>query len=201
MRISGTGVGRWAAILLLASTAGCGDGPGVTTGESSPAPTGATISTSTLPTPSNNLQLANAADYFLDTGSARAGYYFESPSGRWRCAILPHAQAGCQSASGSAIGIQGAPDTVTNSDGTTDAPNAIVVEETGEAHFAVLSKAQSFAAVEPAKVLPFNEVLDAAGFRCNFQESVGVSCASETSAQGFTFSSDGYTLQYTDIRR
>ena len=50
----------------------------------------------------------------------------------------------------------------------------------------------------PAKVLQFNRILAAAGFRCNVQES-GVSCLSELSGKGFTFSADGYTPQYTDV--
>jgi hypothetical protein len=47
-------------------------------------------------------------------------------------------------------------------------------------------------------VLRFNRILAAAGFRCNVQES-GVSCLSETSGKGFTFSAEGYTPQYTDV--
>ena len=42
------------------------------------------------------------------------------------------------------------------------------------------------------------KILAAAGFRCNVQES-GVSCQSETSGKGFTFSAKGYTPQYTDV--
>ena len=36
-------------------------------------------------------------------------------------------------------------------------------------------------------------------FRCNLQESKGVSCLSEESGKGFTFSADGFTLQYTEV--
>ena len=42
------------------------------------------------------------------------------------------------------------------------------------------------------------EPLAAAGFRCNVQES-GVSCQSDTSGKGFTFSADGFVPQYTDL--
>ena len=50
----------------------------------------------------------------------------------------------------------------------------------------------------PATVLPFNRILAVAGFRCNVQES-GVSCISERSGKGFTFSDDGVFPQYTDV--
>ncbi|CAM4318387.1 hypothetical protein MB901379_02618 [Mycobacterium basiliense] len=197
MRLNGT-VPQWsAAILLTATTAACGPGPGVHTGEP-PVPTGVTATTSLLPTPTNNLHLANAADYFVESG-AHGGYYFASPSGRWRCAIVPHTQAGCQPTRGSTLNIPGAPETVRGADGTVAVPNTIVVGTLGEAHFAVLEKGEFSPGSGAAKALPFVQVLDAAGFRCNFQKSVGVSCVSETTAKGFTFSVDGYTLHYTDV--
>ena len=51
----------------------------------------------------------------------------------------------------------------------------------------------------PAKVLPFNRILAVAGFRCNVQEAAGVSCQSEFTGKGFTFSPDGFVPQYTDV--
>jgi len=51
----------------------------------------------------------------------------------------------------------------------------------------------------PATVLPFGEVLAVAAFRCNVQEASGISCLSEKTGKGFTFSADGYTFQYTDL--
>ena len=51
----------------------------------------------------------------------------------------------------------------------------------------------------PATVLPFGEVLAVAAFRCNVQEASGISCLSEKSGRGFTFSADGFTFQYTDL--
>ena len=59
--------------------------------------------------------------------------------------------------------------------------------------------ASSHSTPAPAKVLPFNRILAAAGFRCNVQEVTGVSCLSEFSDKGFTFSPDGFTPQYTDV--
>ena len=51
----------------------------------------------------------------------------------------------------------------------------------------------------PANVLPFNRTLIAARFRCNIQEETGVSCVSEQSGNGFTFSADGFAPQYTEV--
>jgi len=50
-----------------------------------------------------------------------------------------------------------------------------------------------------AKKLPYNMVLAAAGFRCNVQEQVGVSCLSEEDDTGFTFAADKVSWQYTDL--
>ncbi len=43
----------------------------------------------------------------------------------------------------------------------------------------------------PATVLPFNRILAVAGFRCNVQEATGISCMSELTGKGFTFSAEG----------
>ena len=51
----------------------------------------------------------------------------------------------------------------------------------------------------PAVVLPFDKVLIVSGFRCNVQEEAGISCASEVTGKGFTFSADGYAMQYRDL--
>lgn len=51
----------------------------------------------------------------------------------------------------------------------------------------------------PAAELPFNRILAVAGFRCNIQEATGLSCQSELSGKGFTFSADGFTPSYTDV--
>ena len=148
--------------------------------------------------PANNVNLLNAFDYFARTGS-QAGYYFTTPSGRWRCAILARLKAGCQTASGSDIGIAGEPKTVTDAHGQSTAPNTIVVDYNGAGgRFAALDRAEFTSPAGPAKPLPFNKVLAAAGFRCNAGES-GVSCGSESTGQGFTFSAEGYTFRYTDV--
>jgi hypothetical protein len=193
MAFKGTTGAILAAVAGL--TVGCVPGPVVNTPDGTrPEPTAVPPAP---PTPANNLHLANAYDYFGHSGD-HTGYYFTTPSGRWRCAIAPHTWAGCQAASGSGISIPGAPDTVTDTDGNSTAPNAIVVDNGGDAHFARLGQAEFSPVPGPAKVLKFNRVLDAAGFRCNVQDT-GVSCLSELTVKGFTFSSDGYTLQYTDV--
>ena len=126
-----------------------------------------------------------------------AGYYFSTPSGRWRCAILPRDKAGCQ-ATGGALSITGAPDAVPDADGGEAPPNAMVVEPEGDAHFAALDAAQ-FTPPAPATVLPFNRTLIVARFRCNIQEATGVSCLSEDSGAGFTFSADAFVPRYSEV--
>jgi hypothetical protein len=154
--------------------------------------------TSTAPPlpPTNPALLANAFD-FVEHPNGQAAYYFSTPSGRWQCAILPRDRAGCQ-ATGGALNIAGAPDTVTDAAGDEAPPNALVIEPEGDAHFAA-EDGEEFAAPDPAKVLPFNRTLVVARFRCNIQEASGVSCLSEQSGKGFTFSADGFVPQYTEV--
>jgi hypothetical protein len=185
-----------AAVVVLTAAA-CSGGPVVNTGERPPQPEAAPT-TPRLDEP-NIFNLVNAYDYFAQS-DGRAGYYFTTPSGRWRCAILPHSMAGCQPSSNpkSSMGIPGEPDTVANALGEATTPNAMVVDDVGDPHFASLEQAEFTLVPGPAKVLQFNKVLAAAGFRCNVQEA-GVSCVSESTTRGFTFSAEGYTLQYTDV--
>jgi hypothetical protein len=88
---------------------------------------------------------------------------------------------------------------VTDAAGQPATPNAIVVPREGDPRFAALEQPEFWLNPGPAKVLPFNRILAAAGFRCNVQESSGVSCVSERSGRGFTFSAEGYAPQYTDV--
>ena len=78
-------------------------------------------------------------------------------------------------------------------------PNAIVIEPEGDAHFAVLDQPEFSLTPGPANVLPFNRTLIVARFRCNVQEATGVSCVSEQSGSGFTFSAEGFLPQYTEV--
>ena len=68
----------------------------------------------------------------------------------------------------------------------------------GDPQFVALAQPEFWLVPGPAKALQFNRILAAAGYRCNVQES-GVSCQSDTSGKGFTFSANGYTPQYTDV--
>jgi hypothetical protein len=90
------------------------------------------------------------------------------------------------------------PDTITDADGAAVAPNALVVPDVGEAHFVKLGPDEFTLTTGTAKTLQFGKVLAAAGFRCNVQD-LGISCLSEDSTEGFTFSSDGFTPAYTDL--
>jgi hypothetical protein len=181
------------AVLLAVS--GCSAERVVNTGEWESVPAPSTSVTPPLP-PTNPTHLANAFD-FVQNPNGHAAYYFSSPSGRWQCAILPRDKTGCQ-ATGGALSIAGAPDSVPDAAGQQSAPNAIVIDAAGGAHFAALDD-EEFSPPDPAKVLPFNRTLAVARFRCNIQEATGVSCLSEDSGAGFTFSADGYLPQYSEV--
>jgi hypothetical protein len=185
-----------AAVVVLG--AGC-DSTIVNTNDARPTTPTSTSSAPPLPNPTSNDTLANAFDYAAPQPDGDTAYYFTSPSKRWVCAIIPRANAGCQAATGSTIPIDGAPDTVTAQDGTDSAPNAIQVGRDTDPQFATLDAPGDSPVPGPARVLPFDKVLIVSGFRCNVQEATGISCASELTGKGFTFSADGFTNQYTDL--
>ena len=157
----------------------------INTGDTPAAPAPSSASS----TPPTNAHLVNAYDYVGHMGDT-TGYYFATPSGKWRCAILTHDRAGCQAASSwkSGLGVKGEP----------DATNAIVVDEDGDPQFVTLEAPDFWLQPGPANALQLNKILAAAGFRCNVSEA-GVACQSDTSGKGFTFSADGFTPQYTDV--
>jgi hypothetical protein len=183
-----------AAVLALTACAN----PIVTTNDTTQqtAPSApATVSTR----PSND-KLVNAFDYYLRLDDVRSGYYFASPSGSWRCVIVPRTWAGCQSSTGTGrIGVTGAPQTVTDDTGQNVAPNSIVVRTQGDPQFAAVPVDQVKQPTGTAKTLPFNKILAAAGFRCNVQKETGISCLSEETGKGFTFSNTGVNWQYIDV--
>lgn len=188
------------ALGVLVLGAGCTGEQIVNTGEQ-PAAVPAAPSTPPqppLPAPSN-AHLVNAFDY---VGYPEAGtrYFFTTPSGRWACAIVPRIEAGCHSATDwqSGMGITGEPDSVPDAAGAPVPPNTLVVEREADPRFVALDRPEFTPEPGQANVLPFNRILAAAGFRCNVQES-GVSCLSEFSDKGFTFSDDGVVPQYTDV--
>jgi hypothetical protein len=169
--------------------AGCSDATVVNTGES-PTRTATAAPTAAPSPPPSNAHLVNAFAYVGHVSDV-TGYYFTTPSGKWRCAILTHTKAGCQASSSwqSGLGITGEPDST----------NAIAVDRDGDPQFVELDQPEFSLVPGPANALQFNRILAAAGFRCNVQEESGVSCQSETSGKGFTFSAEGYTPQYTDV--
>jgi hypothetical protein len=183
------------AIIGLASV-GC-SGNVITTNEASKPSEEPAAATSSAQ--STNAKLLNAFDFYTSADN-RSGYYFSTPSGSWRCVIVPRTWAGCQSASGAGrIGVKGTPQTVTDADGSDATPNAIVVRTEGDATFAAFPADRFKSPAGPSKALPYNMILAAAGFRCNVQEKVGVSCFSEQTDNGFTFSNDGVHWRYTDV--
>lgn len=188
-----TCVGLAAAVVV----AGCGAPSVVTTDETVP-PSDTVAAPSPIATRPSNAHLANAFDFAADV-AGRTGYYFTSPSGRWECAIIPRTSAGCQNARSVSIGIEGAPEEVPGPDGEPATPNAIVVDRTGMARFVALPTPAFTLEPGPALELPFNRILAVAGFRCNIQETTGISCLSELSEEGFTFSAESYTTTYTDV--
>jgi len=176
-----------AALSAAAMLAACSGATVINTSETSPQPVAAPPVASSPPP--SNAHLVNAFDYVSQAGEV-TGYYFTTPSGKWRCAILTRSKAGCQASSSwrSGLGVAGEPDST----------NAIVVEEQGDPQFAVLDQPEFALSSGSAKALPFNRILAAAGFRCNVGEA-GVSCLSEMSGKGFTFSADGFIPHYTDV--
>ncbi len=187
------------ALAAAVSAAGCSNAAITNTDE---APTTGPVGTSTAPPapPPSNAHLANAFDYVAHPPDGTS-YYFTSPSGMWACAIIPRVKAGCQSATSwpSAMGIAGEPDSVPDTSGDATRPNALLIPREGDAVFVALEQSEFSLDPGPAKVLPFNRILAAAGFRCNVQEDTGVSCLSEFSGKGFTFSPDGFAPKYTDV--
>ncbi|MGE2716907.1 hypothetical protein ACQI4L_22855 [Mycolicibacterium litorale] len=181
-----------AATVLAACT-----GPTVVTTDE-PGPAASATPTAPPPPPLNTTNLVNAF-YFGAPVDGFTQYFFTTPSGRWECVIVPRVQAGCQAADGAALGIEGAPETVTDAAGEETPPTAIVVGRDGEPAFVAVEDATFTPADATAQVLRFNQVLAVAGFRCNVQEASGVSCLSERSGRGFTFSAEGYAPQYTEV--
>jgi hypothetical protein len=182
----------------MLAVAGCSGDPIINTQEPRPE-TPAATTTATPTTQAGNAHLANAFDYVGHVGEI-TGYYFTTPSGKWRCAILAHTKAGCQASSNwqSGLSIEGEPQSVADAAGEETTPNAIVVDRDGDPQFVALEQPEFWLTPEPANTLRFNRILAAAGYRCNVQES-GVSCQSDTSGKGFTFSAQGYSPHYTDV--
>jgi hypothetical protein len=182
------------AVALLAAT-GCESPISVSNDTNQQLPPAPAPTSSTRP---SNDKLVNAFDYYARTDEDNAGYYFVSPSGSWRCVIVPRTWAGCQS-SGGGLGVTGAPRPVTDDSGQSVAPNSILVRTEGDPQFASVKADLFTPPTGAAKTLPFDKVLAAAGFRCNVGQEAGISCVSDHTDKGFTFTTSGAGWQYTDV--
>jgi hypothetical protein len=185
-----------ATVSAALAMAGCTGDSVVNTDESAPTSAAAAPAAPEGPPPSN-AHLVNAFHYGAPV-DGRTRYFFTTPSGRWQCAIVARERAGCQAASGS-LSITGAPETVPDATGEPTAPTAVLVEREGDARFVAQEQPEFGLEPGPANVLPFNRILAVGGFRCNVQEAVGISCLSERSGRGFSFSDEGFAPQYTDV--
>lgn len=183
------------AAFVTATLAGCGSPTIVNTGEPW-TPVETPTPPPRLPEHTSNRVLADASEYYVVSETPKV-YRFATPSGRWQCEIVPQTSAGCRPATSSRLSISGAPTSVPGPDGAPTAPNTIIIDRTSDVRFVEVEvEADSDGPLAP---LPFGKVLQVAGFRCNVQEATGVSCGSESSAKGFTFSAEGYTAVYTDV--
>ncbi len=188
------------AALVTVALAGCGSPTIVNTGEPwTPVETAAP--SPRLPEHRSNRVLADASQYYVVTETPKV-YRFATPSGRWQCEIVPHASAGCRAVTASRLPISGAPASVPGPDGEPRTPDTILIDRVSDVRFVAIAADENATGTDtdtPIVTLPFSTVLQVAGFRCNVQEATGVSCGSESSGKGFTFSADGYTAVYTDV--
>lgn len=204
-RVRGTARMALGIVFVAAVLTGCGSPTIVNTGEpwtpvETPAPP------PRLPEHTSNRTLADASEYYVATETPKV-YRFVTPSGRWQCEIIPHASAGCRPATSSTLAITGAPTSVPGADGEPTAPNTIIIDRGSDVGFVETAPdadtesetGDDTGTETPTATLPFGKVLQVAGFRCNVQETTGVSCGSESSGKGFTFSADGFTAVYTDV--
>ncbi len=186
------------AVAVLVA-AGC-SGERIVNTEEPPVQTGTPTAAPPPSAPADNAHLVNAFDYVAHVDD-RAVYYFTTPSGKWRCAIVPRDKAGCQAASSwqSGLNLPDEPTTVPDPSGEDTTPNAIVIDHEGDPRFVAMDTPEFWLDTGSATVLQFNRILAAAGFQCNVQE-IGVSCMSEVSGKGFTFSAEsGMSPQYTSV--
>lgn len=151
---------------------------------------------------SHTLNGVDANNYFATSGGVE-GYFFVTPSGQWRCAIIPGGsspQAGCQPASngGAGIDVDGVATVVDPFSGQQVMPNAILVDLKGGPRFERLGQAIFWLDTGVATVLPYDRPLSVGGFTCNAQKT-GVSCKIDDNSKGFTFSTDGYSMDYTEV--
>ncbi|KAA0020214.1 hypothetical protein [Antrihabitans cavernicola] len=152
------------------------------------------------------MPLVDRESYAWSSGGVN-GYFFTTPSGLWRCAILSDSaqggaddrMAGCQPKTSVPLDVAGAPDVPDHFTSNPVRPNAILVNTTDAARFASLSQALFWRFDESTPVLPYGQALSASGFTCNVQ-TTGVSCRSDASGKGFQFSTGGFDFNYAEAK-
>ncbi|PPJ36379.1 hypothetical protein C5E45_20215 [Nocardia nova] len=184
-------------IVVAATLGGCGSAP-----ENGTADHGATTSSHAATGSIPGVVPADPNSYRADSGGVD-GYYFTSPSGLWRCAIIPgghNPQAGCQPSTNTRpdMGVAGAPTVEDQFTHGQAQPNAIRVDRSSGPRFDHLGQAIFWLTPGEAQMLPYNSPLTAGGFTCNTQET-GVSCRDDQSGRGFTFSTAGFSMSYSDV--
>ncbi|WP_430336251.1 hypothetical protein [Rhodococcus sp. ACT016] len=156
-------------------------------------------------TPKPAPSLVDPVEFSFNPRGQLTGYFFTTPTGLWRCAILidsaqqgPDSQmAGCQPKTSTDLNVAGAPLVPDHAPGNPVPPNAILVNRTDEARFARLSQALFWRTDGVTPVLGYGQTLSTDEFSCNVQEA-GVSCRSDGSDHGFTFSTDRYQYIYVE---
>lgn len=150
---------------------------------------------------------ADASTFWYDgtstrTGPAR-GYFFQSPSGKWRCAIIDRFYdgigAGCEAVNSRLMPVPGAPLVPANDlPQNLVPPSSLIMKPNHGPEFIKLGQPYLVRPEDPTPVLGYGLTLTGLGFTCNTQES-GISCRNDQSGQGFTFSSKGYRFEYTPV--
>ncbi|WP_139278422.1 hypothetical protein [Rhodococcoides fascians] len=138
-------------------------------------------------------------DPFFSNSGGVSGYYFKSPSGQWKCAILvTDNMAGCQPSTSMDIPIAGAPQVPDPATGAPMNPNAISVAKGGEPEFSWIRQAIFWRNDGDSAVLDYGKSLTQNGFTCTMQE-VAISCREDVSGKGFTFTTAGYAYEFTAL--
>lgn len=150
---------------------------------------------------------ADAATFWFSgtstTTGPNAGYFFLSPSGKWRCAIVERLYdgpgAGCESTTGRNMPVRGAPLVPANDiPDNLVPPSSIVMISGEEPRFIRLGQPYLDRPQEPTPTLDYGQNLTGLGYTCNTQET-GISCRNDGSGRGFTFSSKGFAFEYTPV--
>lgn len=196
---------RWIAPLVVcgALLVGCSSGPesapAVSSSESAAAaPRAPQTSAAAAPVPT-----VDAQSFWYSHQYGSTGYFFESPSRKWRCAIVEGffggVGAGCESTAGRVMPVKGAPLVPANDvPENLVPPSSIVMKPNAGPEFVKLGQPYLVRYQGPTPILEYGHNLTALGFTCNTQES-GISCRNDSTGKGFTFSTDGYTFEYTPV--